>query len=165
MAEEEKVAQKQDAHKAEQAKSTPPKKKPRRGSMKMLTRRKKEFCYRGYSIEELKAMSREEVLDILPSRARRNMKRGLNEGQEKLLQSLKAHPDRILRTHVRDMIVLPEMVGRKLAIHSGKEFKEVEIQPEMIGHYLGEFVQTRKFDRHAGPGVGATRSSKFLPLK
>jgi len=165
MAEEEKVAQKQEAHKAEQAKSTPPKKKPRRGSMKMLTRRKKEFCYRGYSIEELKAMTREDVLAILPSRARRNMTRGLREDQEKLLVSLKDHPDKIHRTHMRDMIVLPEMVGRKLAIHSGKEFKEVEIQPEMIGHYLGEFVQTRRFDKHAGPGVGATRSSKFLPLK
>src|SRR5512137_2519391 len=116
MAEEEKVAQKSEAHKAE-AKATPPKKKPRRGSMKLLTRRKKEFAYRGYTIEELKAMTREEVVAILPCRARRNMKRGLREDQEKLLVSMKDHPDKIHRTHMRDMIILPEMVGRKLAIH------------------------------------------------
>jgi small subunit ribosomal protein S19 len=56
-------------------------------------------------------------------------------------------------------------VGKKVAIYNGKEFKEVEIKPEMIGHYLGEFAMTRRSVTHSGPGVGATRSSKFLPLK
>jgi small subunit ribosomal protein S19 len=165
MAEEVKVEAKQEAPKAEPAKSTPPKKRPRRGASKLLTRKKKEFSYRGYTLEELLALSREEVVALLPSRARRNMRRGLNEENEKLLKLIKDEPTKVHRTHRRDMIVLPEMIGKKLAIYSGKEFKEVEIQPEMIGHYLGEFVQTRRFDKHAGPGVGATRSSKFLPLK
>ena len=57
------------------------------------------------------------------------------------------------------------MVGKKVAIHNGKEFKEVEIRAEMIGHFLGEFALTRKIVKHSGPGVGATRSSKFMPLK
>ena len=165
MAEEVKVEAKQEAPKSEPAKSTPPKRKPRRGASKLLTRKKKEFSYRGYTLEELLALSREEVVALLPSRARRNMRRGLNEENEKLLKLIKDEPTKVHRTHRRDMIVLPEMIGKKLAIYSGKEFKEVEIQPEMIGHYLGEFVQTRRFDKHAGPGVGATRSSKFLPLK
>jgi small subunit ribosomal protein S19 len=165
MAEEQKVEAKQEAPKAEPAKSTPPKKRPRRGASKLLTRKKKEFMYRGYTLEELLALSREEVVALLPSRARRNMRRGLNEENEKLLKLIKDEPTKVHRTHRRDMIVLPEMIGKKVAIYSGKEYKEVEIQPEMIGHYLGEFVQTRRFDKHAGPGVGATRSSKFLPLK
>jgi small subunit ribosomal protein S19 len=165
MAEEQKVEAKQEAPKAEPAKSTPPKKRPRRGASKLLTRKKKEFSYRGYTLEELLALSRDEMIALLPSRARRNMKRGLNEENEKLLKLIKDEPEKVHRTHRRDMTVLPEMVGKKLAIYSGKEYKEVEIQPEMIGHYLGEFVQTRRFDKHAGPGVGATRSSKFLPLK
>jgi small subunit ribosomal protein S19 len=63
------------------------------------------------------------------------------------------------------MIVLPEFVGRKIAVYNGKEFQEVLIQQEMIGHYLGEFALTRKPVKHTGPGVGATRSSKFMPLK
>jgi small subunit ribosomal protein S19 len=161
MAEEPKVEPKQQ----EAPKPTPPKKRPKRGASKLQLRRKKEFMFRGYTMEELLAMPREEIIGLLPSRARRNLKRGLNEEQEKLLQKIKDEPGKVHRTHRRDMIVLPEMVGKKVAIHSGKEFKEVEIQPEMIGHYLGEFVLTRNFKAHAGPGVGATRSSKFLPLK
>jgi small subunit ribosomal protein S19 len=61
--------------------------------------------------------------------------------------------------------VLPDFVGKTVAIHNGKEFVNVEIKPEMIGHYLGEFAMTRKTVKHSGPGVGATRSSKFMPLK
>ncbi|MEM2900066.1 MAG: ribosomal protein S19 family protein, partial [Thermoplasmata archaeon] len=86
---------------------------------------------------------------------------------QKLLERIKngEGTDKAIRTHCRDMVVLPEMVGIKIAIHNGKEFKEVEIMPEMIGHYLGEFAMTRVFPKHSGPGVGATRSSKFMPLK
>jgi small subunit ribosomal protein S19 len=126
----------------------------------------KEFTYRGKTLEELKALSFDQLIEILPARARRSLKRGLTDEQEKLLKALrKSGPEEIVKTHRRDMIVLPEMVGRKIAIHMGKEFKVMEILPEMIGHYLGEFAQTRHFVKHAGPGVGATRSSKYMPLK
>lgn len=70
-----------------------------------------------------------------------------------------------VRTHLRDMIILPSMVGRTVKIHNGKEFISVEIQPDMIGHYLGEFALTRKEVKHGSAGLGATRSSKFIPLK
>jgi small subunit ribosomal protein S19 len=63
------------------------------------------------------------------------------------------------------MIVLPEMVGMKIAIHSGKEFMPIDILPEMMGHYFGEFVLTRKKVSHGAAGIGATKSSKFVPLK
>jgi len=166
MADEQKVEQAPVAPTAEAPKTpTPPKKRPKKGASKLQARRKKEFTFRGFTLDELLKMPREEMISLLPSRARRNMRRGLPEEQEKLLKSIKADPNKVHRTHRRDMIVLPEMVGKKIAIHAGKEFKEVEIQPEMIGHYLGEFAQTRSFSKHAGPGVGATRSSKFLPLK
>lgn len=127
-------------------------------------RRKKEFTYRGYTLEQLKEMSLEDLLDLLPARARRSLKRGLNEDAMKFLRRLR-RTDGVVKTHRRDMIILPEMVGRKISIHNGKEFKVVEIKPEMIGHYLGEFALTRTFGGHSGPGVGATRSSKYLPLK
>jgi small subunit ribosomal protein S19 len=70
-----------------------------------------------------------------------------------------------IRTHLRDMIVLPEMVGMKISIHSGKDFAPVEISSEMLGHYFGEFVMTRKKVSHGAAGIGSTRSSKFVPLK
>src|SRR2546426_1071903 len=69
------------------------------------------------------------------------------------------------RTHCRDVPILPDFIGKKVAIHNGKEFVTVEIKAEMIGHYVGEFAMTRKPVTHSGPGVGATRSSKFMPLK
>lgn len=70
-----------------------------------------------------------------------------------------------IKTHARDMVVLPEMVGITVHIHNGKEFVPVEIRPEMIGHFLGEFAITNKPVRHGTPGIGASRSSMYVPLK
>ena len=70
-----------------------------------------------------------------------------------------------VKTHRRDIVILPQMVDKKIAVYSGKEFVTVQITPEMVGHYLGEFVMTRKETKHSAPGMGATRSSKFVPLK
>lgn len=129
---------------------------------------KKVFTYRGNKIEELKAMSTEELLDLLPSKARRSLKRGFNEPQEKLLAKIdKAIEGKSikLRTHSRDMLIIPKMVGLTIEVYSGKEFVGVEITPEMIGHNLGEFVLSRTQVRHSSPGMGATRSSLYVPLK
>ena len=127
---------------------------------------KKEFKYRGFSIEELTGKSIEELLPYLPARARRSLKRGLTPRQYRFLEKIrKTEKGKTIRTHLRDMVILPEFVGHTIAIHNGKEFQPVTIKPEMIGHYLGEFALTRKEVKHSGPGVGATRSSKYLPLK
>ena len=130
-------------------------------------RRKKEFTYRGYTLEEMKAMTLDEIIQLLPARARRTYKRGLDEPQTIFVQRLRTDGsgDNPLRTHCRDVPVLPDFVGKTVSIHNGKEFVNIEIKPEMIGHYLGEFAMTRKTVKHSGPGVGATRSSKFMPLK
>jgi len=129
-------------------------------------RRKKEFTYRGYTLEEMKAMTLEEIVELLPSRARRTYRRGLDEAQSIFVERLRANGgEEPLRTHCRDVPVLPDFVGKTVSIHNGKEFVKIEIKPEMIGHYLGEFAMTRKLVKHSGPGVGATRSSKFMPLK
>ncbi|KYK33739.1 MAG: 30S ribosomal protein S19 [Thermoplasmatales archaeon SG8-52-3] len=128
--------------------------------------KKKEFSYRGMSLEELKKLTIEELLPFLPSRIRRTLKRGLTEKQEKLLSDIeKANPGDMIRTHCRDMIILPSFVDHVIHIHNGKEFQRVDIQPDMIGHYLGEFALSRQKVKHTGPGVGATRSSKYMPLK
>ena len=126
---------------------------------------KKEFTYRGLTIDELKKLSVDEFIPYLPARMRRSLKRGLTREQNKLLNDIKNSKKDMVKTHLRDMIILPDFVGHDIAIHNGKEFVRVTIQPEMIGHYLGEFALTRKEVKHTGPGVGATRSSKYLPLK
>jgi small subunit ribosomal protein S19 len=129
-------------------------------------RKKKEFTYRGYTLDEMKAMTFQEVIELLPSRARRTFVRGLDREQAVFVETLRANgTEEAVRTHCRDVPVLPEFVGKKVAVHNGKEFVAVDIKPEMIGHYLGEFAMTRKSVAHSGPGVGATRSSKFMPLK
>lgn len=127
-------------------------------------RAKKEFTYRGHTLQELQAMSLEEFMQIAPSRVRRTLRRGLAPEHLKLLRHLRAGKEKV-RTHARDMPIIPEMVGKVVVIHSGKDWRDVHIQPEMVGHYLGEFVLTRGEVKHSGPGVGATRSSKYLPLK
>ena len=133
---------------------------------KKIEVRKKEFRFRGLTLEELQKLTIEELLPLLTSRARRSLTRGLTEKQDKLLRDIqKSDKTDTIRTHLRDMIILPSFVGHKIDIHNGKEFQRVEIQPHMIGHYLGEFALTRSKVKHTGPGVGATRSSKFMPLK
>ena len=131
---------------------------------KRLPRRKEEFTYHGYKIEELQQMSLSELLPIMPSRARRKINRGVEEGHEKLLAEFREGKERI-RTHIRDMVIMPEMIGKKVEIYNGKDFLEVELQPEGVFMYLGEFALTRRRVSHGSAGIGATRSSKFVPLK
>ncbi len=125
----------------------------------------RRFTYRGYTLEELLKMSLDKLAEIAPARIRRSLKRGFTPEQRKLLEKLRKHPNKVIRTHVRDMIILPEMIGRKIAVHNGKEFVTIRITPPMIFHYLGEFAPTNKPVQHSAPGKGATRSSKFVAKK
>lgn len=125
----------------------------------------KRFTYRGYSIEELLKMPIEKLAEIAPARQRRSLKRGFTPEQRKLLEKLRKYPRKMIRTHVRDMIIVPEMIGRRIAIHNGKEFVTVRITPLMLFHYLGEFAPTNKPVQHSSPGKGATRASKFVSKK
>jgi small subunit ribosomal protein S19 len=132
----------------------------------------KEFMYRGHDLSSLQGMSMDEFINLLPSRQRRSLQRGLTPEQRILLEKMREAQeaarkgeDATIKTHVRDMVILPEMVGAKVAVHNGKEFVPMEIRPEMIGHYLGEFAITNKPVRHGTPGIGASRSSMYVPLK
>ena len=129
-----------------------------------------EFTYRGHTLEELHEMDLEEFAELLPARKRRTIKRGLTEEQEKLLEKAdkrdaQTSANNPIRTHLRDMPIVPAFVEKTFAVYDGHEFERVEIEPEMLGHYLGEFVLTRTSVEHGQAGIGATRSSKFVPLK
>ena len=127
---------------------------------------RKVFKYKGYTLEELQDMSLEEVMELFPARQRRSLKRGFLPRQQKLnKEGTKDGRPVVIRTHCRDMIVIPEMVGTTFGIYDGQNFVEVTIAPEMIGHYFGEYAPTRKRVQHGDPGMGATRSSMFVPLK
>ncbi len=127
----------------------------------------KIYKYRGKTLEELEQMNLEEFSSLLTSRERRALHRGLPKQQKKLLEKIRRFKgkDKLIRTHSREMVILPEMVGTKLGVHNGHEFIMVVVDAGMIGHRLGEFALTRKRVKHSAPGLGATRSSKFVPLK
>jgi small subunit ribosomal protein S19 len=132
----------------------------------------KEFTYRGHTFEQLKSLSMDEFILLLPSRHRRSLQRGLKPDQRILLENIRAAKEAIdkgqsviIKTHTRDMVILPEMVGVTVLLHNGKEFSPVEITPEMIGHYLGEYSVTNRPVKHGQPGIGASRSSMYVPLK
>jgi len=132
----------------------------------------REFTYRGYTLNQLQSMSMDEFINLLPSRQRRSLHRGLNTEQRTFLETIRKAKEALrsgknvtVKTHVRDMVILPEMVGLTILVHNGKDFVQVEIKPEMIGHYLGEFVITNKPVKHGTPGIGASRSSMYVPLK
>jgi len=125
----------------------------------------RKFIFRGKSLEELQALSTEEFLKLIESRARRYVHR-MPVDYKKLLAKIRAKgPSKEIKTTIREAVILPQWVGMKFKIHGGKEFKLVTILPDMVGKRLGDFVHTTGRVLHSGPGVGATRGSKFLPLK
>ena len=138
--------------------------KLRKKKSQIGARRKKEFTYRGHTMEELLKMPFAEIIELLPARARRTYIRGLNSEQESFVRRLRGS-EKPVKTHRREIPIIPEFVGKTVQLYNGKEFSPIDIKPEMIGHYLGEFAMTRKSVKHSGLGVGATRSSKFMPLK
>ena len=129
----------------------------------------KKFEYRGIPLQELEGISLEKLFELFPSRQRRSLTRGITDGKRKLIEEIKeakaGKNKNPIKTHVRDLIILPYMVGVTVNVFSGKEFQPVNITPEMISHYLGEFVITNKRVTHGAPGVGASRSSLYVPLK
>ncbi|MFX0099520.1 MAG: 30S ribosomal protein S19 [Candidatus Hodarchaeota archaeon] len=134
--------------------------------------KKRVFLFRGYTMEELRKLSMDSFIKILDARKRRSLLRGIPRRQKKLLEklrkarrALKKGKTIVVRTHCRDMIVLPEFVGLTVGIHNGAVFLEITFTPEMIGHYFGEFAPTNKKVNHGAPGIGATKSSQYVPLK
>jgi len=133
----------------------------------------REFKFKGYSPEQLQTLSVEALIPLLNARDRRSLDKRvatyMNDGKRKLREEIKlAREGKLkgdLKTHVRDMIILPDMIGLSLKVHNGKEFSAVNIRPEMIGHYLGEYAITNRRVQHGAPGVGSSRSSLYVPLK
>lgn len=124
----------------------------------------KEIIWHGKSEEEVKKMDLKQFIEQVNARQRRSLKRGFNDQQKAFLKVLNSGKDNI-ETHCRDMIILPQMVGKAILVYNGKEFIPVRITLEMIGHYLGEFSLSRKPVKHSAAGIGATRSSKAISAR
>ena len=129
----------------------------------------KKFTFRGKTEQEVEKMPFKEFVEFLPARERRTIKRGFTDQQKILLEKIKKAKQgaykKDIKTHLRDMIVVPDMLGLTISIYNGKEFVAVNIIPEMLGHRLGEFAMTRKKVEHSAPGLGATKSSAALAVK
>jgi len=126
---------------------------------------KKEFRFCGKSMDELKSMGINEFAQLLPARQRRSLiRRGLTDAQKKFVKKIDLGKNNV-KTHCRDMIILPKMIGKTVRVYKGNAFMPVTIQEEMIGHYLGEFILTRRNVSHSAPGVGATRSSASVSVR
>ncbi len=109
-------------------------------------------------------MDLKEFMKVTNSRARRSLQRGVPETHQRLLQKVMAG-DKNVRTQCRNMVIVPAMLGSIIRVHHGKEYLPVTITGEMLGHYLGEFVMTRKPVTHSAAGIGATRSSKAVSAR
>ncbi|CBK25155.2 uncharacterized protein [Blastocystis hominis] len=133
----------------------------------------KKFTYRGVDLDKLLDMPLKDLMELVDARARRRFRRGLKRKPQALIKRLRIakantpenERPQPVKTHLRNMIVVPEMIGSVVGVYNGKSFNNVEIKAEMIGHYLGEFSLTYQPVKHNRPGIGATHSSKFIPLK
>ena len=133
----------------------------------------KKSIYRGIELDKLLELNMEEMVNLLCARQKRRFKRGIHQKYDRLVKKLKTavkntpqgEKPKAVKTHLRNCIIMPEMVGSVCEIYSGKYWNNVEIKSDMIGHYLAEFSMTYKPIRHGKVGHGATRSSKFTSLK
>ncbi|CAA6670397.1 unnamed protein product [Spirodela intermedia] len=125
----------------------------------------KKFSFRGVDLDQLLDMGTDELVKLFTARARRRFQRGLKRKPMALIKKLRKAKPEPVRTHLRNMIIVPEMIGSIIGVYNGKTFNQVEIKPEMIGHYLAEFSISYKPVKHGRPGIGATHSSRFIPLK
>ena len=127
---------------------------------------KKEKIFRGQTLEDLQKLEVREFSKLLKSRPRRAILRNFSGVQNFIIRcQKKMAKKKIPRTHKRDLVIVPAMVGMTIGVHNGKEFTPVIISMEMLGHRLGEFAMTRKFTKHGAAGVGATKSSAALSVK
>mmetsp|Transcript_4838 Transcript_4838/g.5601 ORF Transcript_4838/g.5601 Transcript_4838/m.5601 type:complete len:148 (-) Transcript_4838:78-521(-) len=132
----------------------------------------RKFTFRGIELEKLLDLTNDELMDLVTCRARRRMSRGLKRKPMALIKRLRqakkeappGEKPRGVKTHLRNMIIVPEMIGSIIGIYNGKMFCGVEMKPEMIGMYLGEFAITYKPVRHGRPGVSAAHQTRFIPL-
>eukprot|EP01065_Artemidia_motanka_P049594 TRINITY_DN825_c0_g1_i2.p1 TRINITY_DN825_c0_g1~~TRINITY_DN825_c0_g1_i2.p1 ORF type:complete len:171 (+),score=59.04 TRINITY_DN825_c0_g1_i2:57-515(+) len=140
---------------------------------KRKSRKFRTFSYRGIETDDLIQVPNEKLVTLVPARARRRFQRGLSRKPMALVKKLrKAKKEAVegekpapVKTHLRNMIIIPEMIGSIVGVYNGKVFTLVEIRCDMVGHYLGEFSITYKPVTHGRPGIGATHSSRFIPLK
>ncbi|ODQ66586.1 ribosomal protein S19, partial [Nadsonia fulvescens var. elongata DSM 6958] len=131
----------------------------------------KKFSYRGVDLKDLLDISNEDFIKLAHARARRRFTRGLKSKPMGLIKKLRAaksaagpnEKPTIVKTHLRNMIIVPEMIGSVVGVYNGKVFNTVEVRPEMIGHYLGEFSCTYTPTNHGRPGVGG--AARFIPLR
>jgi len=127
---------------------------------------KKQFTYRGKSVEELKTLEVREFAKYLPSRLKRSVLRNFQELEEFLNRAKeKISKEKKIKTHKRSLVVVPQMVGMTIQVYNGNSFLPVQIVGEMIGHRLGEFALTRGRIKHSKAGVGATKGSKHKSKK
>lgn len=121
----------------------------------------KERKYSGLTLEQLKAMNLKDFAKHIPARSRRSVLRH-PEFIEKFvkLSEEKVNNKRKIRTHLRDLVIVPKMVGMEMGVYNGKSFEDVKIEIEMLGHRLGEFTLTRQKVTHSAAGIGATRGSR-----
>jgi len=82
----------------------------------------------------------------------RSLKKGPYIDQRLLekIKKVKKEDKIIIKTYSRSCTIVPEMVGYIFGVHNGKEFIPVQVTEDMVGHKLGEFAQTTKFQRHGG---------------
>ncbi|KAF8052143.1 hypothetical protein N665_1597s0009, partial [Sinapis alba] len=134
----------------------------------------KKFSYKGVDLDTLLDMPTDDLVKLFPARIQRRLSRGLTRKPLALIWFFFGHMKRnappgekpeVVRTHLRNMVIMPEMIGSIIGVYNGKTFNQIEIKPEMIGHYLAEFSISYKPVKHGRPGQGATHSSRFIPLK
>ncbi|ETO03324.1 40S ribosomal protein S15 [Reticulomyxa filosa] len=137
-------------------------------------RKFRKYYYRGIEVEKLLDLGTREFKELVHARARRRFRRGLSDKHKSFIRRLRKakksvqgtiKKPKIIKTHLRNMIVVPEMVASQIGVYNGKGYIHVEVKPDMIGYYLAEFSITYKPVGHGRPGLGSTGSAKFIPLK
>ena len=68
----------------------------------------------------------------------------------KVIRAAETNDRRPIRTWSRRSMIVPEMVGRVIEVHNGRDFVSILVTEDQVGHKLGEFAPTRTYRGHSG---------------
>lgn len=124
--------------------------------------KRKEQIFKGKTLVELQALDVREFAKLLPSRRRRSVLRNFQEHETfvKDVSKKMEKGKKSIKTHIRDLVVVPGLVGKKIQVYNGREFVPIEITIDMLGHKLGEFSITRAKAKHTNKTTAKPKAVK-----
>merc|ERR1712146_356863 len=121
----------------------------------------RRYTFRGLELDDLLKLDQGSMFQLFRSRIRRKLNRskGFKGKYQKLAEKLRksklnlqpGEKPPMVKTHLRNCVITPDMIGAIVGVYTGKEYKPTEIKFDMVGTYMGEYAMTYNPTLHNRP--------------